>query len=330
MPSDRDADVDLESPLPPGLHRSRNRHSNRNKGKSGPLGHPPCAENVGSLSKGFAFESVRRFCTAYALRWHWRTGRSWATSVFISRRCCAVCAWRSAPVAMKCCGCSNPAFDNHPRAPLCLPCLDAWREFEGSPRITQKPVIDSTYKSIDAIFAELTRQLEQSQPTLARTISSVLAGGIAGLDALRYALTPDEAVYGLPVLISLGSPGGGVGMTLRRKCGPRHESRCSVCLHPLRAEIDEAFVNWMGPRRIARKYHISPSLATKQISPPMLVELTYIIGSGLESTIVGVVENSRSRNGLMLSYVALCAVWFRAAEFDEIRPDAWLGSKNRA
>ena len=86
----------------------------------------------------------------------------------------------------------------------------------------------------------------------------------------------------------------------------------------------------MGPRRIARKYHISPSLATKQISPPMLVELTYIIGSGLESTIVGVVENSRSRNGLMLSYVALCAVWFRAAEFDEIRPDAWLGSKNRA
>ena len=43
---------------------------------------------------------------------------------------------------MKCCSCANPAFDNHPKAPLCLPCLDAWRELEDSPRITQ-PLEDS-------------------------------------------------------------------------------------------------------------------------------------------------------------------------------------------
>jgi hypothetical protein len=61
-------------------------------------------------------------------------------------------------------------------------------------------------------------------------------------------------------------------MTQRRKCGPRHESRCSVCLHPLRAEIDEAFVNWMGPRRIARKYHISPDALYRHANATNLMD----------------------------------------------------------
>ena len=46
-------------------------------------------------------------------------------------------------------------------------------------------------------------------------------------------------------------------MTAKKKPGPRHEQRCSVCLHADRVEIDADFVNWTGPGRIAKKYHIS-------------------------------------------------------------------------
>lgn len=45
-------------------------------------------------------------------------------------------------------------------------------------------------------------------------------------------------------------------MTAKKKPGPRHEQRCSVCLHALRAEIDENFINWMGPGRIVKKFHL--------------------------------------------------------------------------
>ena len=76
---------------------------------------------------------------------------------------------------MKCCACPNPAFNNHPRAPLCRPRLEAWRELEDSPRITQKPLIDSSCEAIeDAILAEVTRELGQSWPTLARKIRQVI------------------------------------------------------------------------------------------------------------------------------------------------------------
>jgi hypothetical protein len=51
--------------------------------------------------------------------------------------------------------------------------------------------------------------------------------------------------------------GGGAGMTAKKKPGPRHDQRCSVCLHADRVEIDADFVNWTGPGRIAKKYHIS-------------------------------------------------------------------------
>lgn len=37
----------------------------------------------------------------------------------------------------------------------------------------------------------------------------------------------------------------------------RHEHQCSVCSHDKRQEIEEAFVNWLAPGRIAKKYGIS-------------------------------------------------------------------------
>jgi hypothetical protein len=37
----------------------------------------------------------------------------------------------------------------------------------------------------------------------------------------------------------------------------RHEYQCSVCSHAKRAEIEEAFVGWVGPARIAKKYGVS-------------------------------------------------------------------------
>jgi hypothetical protein len=37
----------------------------------------------------------------------------------------------------------------------------------------------------------------------------------------------------------------------------RHQYQCSICSHAQRAEIEEAFVNWVSPARIAKKYGIS-------------------------------------------------------------------------
>ncbi len=37
----------------------------------------------------------------------------------------------------------------------------------------------------------------------------------------------------------------------------RHEYQCSICSHPQRAEIEEAFVNWISPRRIGNKHGVS-------------------------------------------------------------------------
>jgi hypothetical protein len=37
----------------------------------------------------------------------------------------------------------------------------------------------------------------------------------------------------------------------------RHEANCKICSHPLRAEIEQAFVSWTSPATIAKNYLIS-------------------------------------------------------------------------
>jgi hypothetical protein len=37
----------------------------------------------------------------------------------------------------------------------------------------------------------------------------------------------------------------------------RHEYHCTICSHPKRQEIEQAFVTWTGPNRIAKNYGIS-------------------------------------------------------------------------
>jgi len=37
----------------------------------------------------------------------------------------------------------------------------------------------------------------------------------------------------------------------------RHQAQCSVCAHPERAEIEQAFVNWVSPVRIATQFMVS-------------------------------------------------------------------------
>ena len=37
----------------------------------------------------------------------------------------------------------------------------------------------------------------------------------------------------------------------------RHEHQCRICAHRERADIEEAFVNWVSPAHIAKKYGIS-------------------------------------------------------------------------
>ena len=37
----------------------------------------------------------------------------------------------------------------------------------------------------------------------------------------------------------------------------RHEHQCRICLHSKRDEIEQGFVNWVSPARIAKKFGIS-------------------------------------------------------------------------
>ena len=37
----------------------------------------------------------------------------------------------------------------------------------------------------------------------------------------------------------------------------RHEHRCTICAHPLRDDIEQAFVNWVSTKRTAKAYGIS-------------------------------------------------------------------------
>src|SRR5260370_796267 len=62
-----------------------------------------------------------------------------------------------------------------------------------------------------------------------------------------------------------GSESRGDNMNLQRK-GPRggspasrgrHEHHCTICTHTKREEIEQAFVNWASPSRLAREYSVS-------------------------------------------------------------------------
>ena len=37
----------------------------------------------------------------------------------------------------------------------------------------------------------------------------------------------------------------------------RHERQCRICTHARRADIEEAFVNWVSSARIAKQYGVS-------------------------------------------------------------------------
>jgi hypothetical protein len=37
----------------------------------------------------------------------------------------------------------------------------------------------------------------------------------------------------------------------------RHEAKCTICCHPNREEIEQAFVNWNSPKRIAQEYSVT-------------------------------------------------------------------------
>ena len=48
--------------------------------------------------------------------------------------------------------------------------------------------------------------------------------------------------------------------TLYAKLTPRdiHELHCTVCLHPLRAAIEEEFLHWFSPESISKRYEVGP------------------------------------------------------------------------
>ena len=37
----------------------------------------------------------------------------------------------------------------------------------------------------------------------------------------------------------------------------RHESQCTICAHPKRDDIEQAFINWTSPRRITTEFKVS-------------------------------------------------------------------------
>jgi hypothetical protein len=43
----------------------------------------------------------------------------------------------------------------------------------------------------------------------------------------------------------------------RRRSLAMHSSQCTICRHPQRAEIERDFLDWLGPRKIAREYGLS-------------------------------------------------------------------------
>ena len=48
------------------------------------------------------------------------------------------------------------------------------------------------------------------------------------------------------------------GISVQPKaCQSRHEAQCTVCRHRDRAEIEQAFLNWASPAKIAKKYGIT-------------------------------------------------------------------------
>ena len=65
-------------------------------------------------------------------------------------------------------------------------------------------------------------------------------------------------------LCAIGSVIGDGELKQVTKCRPnrdvslaRHGAKCGICAHPQREEIEQAFVDWTSPTRIARAYKVS-------------------------------------------------------------------------
>jgi len=104
-------------------------------------------------------------------------------------------------VTQACCICANPASDSYVKAPLCPPCLRAWAQFQ------EKPVAGArAYEDFEeAMLREFVRQLRGTRPDLGRRIAAALDAGDRGLDGLLPTLTPEDARYGLGVLLGIVS-----------------------------------------------------------------------------------------------------------------------------
>lgn len=53
----------------------------------------------------------------------------------------------------------------------------------------------------------------------------------------------------------------------------RHEAHCTVCAHPERAEIEQAFVNWVSPVRIASQFTVSSDAVYRHRPPAVRTDL---------------------------------------------------------
>ena len=47
----------------------------------------------------------------------------------------------------------------------------------------------------------------------------------------------------------------------------RHEHQCRICSHPKRDEIEQAFIAWVSPSQIAKKYSVTTVYLAKERSP---------------------------------------------------------------
>jgi hypothetical protein len=52
----------------------------------------------------------------------------------------------------------------------------------------------------------------------------------------------------------------------------RHEAHCTVCAHPERAEIEQAFVNWVSPVRIATQFMVSSDAVYRHAQAMQLMD----------------------------------------------------------
>src|SRR5271156_4045643 len=57
--------------------------------------------------------------------------------------------------------------------------------------------------------------------------------------------------------LPMDSQNGNIEKRARRASAPRHARKCTVCHHPDREFIDQDYLRWLSPKKIAREYAIS-------------------------------------------------------------------------